>query len=163
MRKKKTGEDRVFRTHWMRALLIAEIPVIAVLFSLLSNRDPTPPLVVGVLISVFIYLVVRRGKVRVHDSYLKVGMRRFPWENITKIEEKHQRLYRRSGSWVGPYHHVITVEDQGEERRLSLPEVADSDLFRRELATRISPKTLDISRFEGSIEIVDKGTKPDTN
>ncbi len=163
MRKKKTGKGRVFRTHWMRALLIAEIPVIAVLFSLISDRDPTLPLVIGVFIAVVIYLVVRRGKVRVHDGYLKVGIRKYPWKNITKIEEKHQKLYRRSGGWVGPYHHVITVEDEGEERRFSLPEVANSDMFRKELATRITPQTLDISRFEGSVEIVEKQKESDSD
>ena len=104
--KTTAGGDRrsggVFRTHWIRALLYAEVPIIAVLFSLISDQDPTLPMVLGVFIGVLIYIGVRRGKVEVEEEGLKVGRQRISWEKIVKVEERHQRLMKRRDSWVGP-------------------------------------------------------------
>jgi hypothetical protein len=141
----------VFRTHWMRALLYAEVPIIAVLFSLISDRDPTLPLVIGVFIGVLIYVGVRSGKVAVEEEGLKVGRQRISWDKIVKVEERQQRFMKKRDTWVGPYNHIIFVDDGEEERRISLPEVGQSDVFREELANHLTTAAFEVSRFEGTI------------
>jgi hypothetical protein len=148
----KPRSDRVvFRTHWLRALLIAEIPIIAVLFSLISDRDPTIPLTLGVLVGLVVYVFVRLGKIVVTADHLLVGRHPIPWHAIRRVRERHNKLIQYKGRARGPYHHVLVISVDGSTNEISLPEVGRSDLFRIELARHISDDAFTLSNFDGPI------------